>query len=398
MNDATLNPPVSVSSIPALPIEIFDQIITEVVAQKRSAITALMCVSHFWHDTIMQRPLLWAKVELYLSRSVDSFSPSYRMARRSIDRSATVDLDITITIVRSKESCACARVFDSCGTCSRWTRANRTVLEVLSGEQGERLARWKSLVVVHKDNSSVYCAKWVVEVISPILDLGGTPRLRVLLLVGPFPGQINFHHTPLLEVLSSPDAKDIIIKNFDHVRKLAFRGALPVCLSTAPFTSLTHLALHIPILCSNLELPNVTILDLIDSDSEELSIALPILPRVQRISVVTRMADFLLLLNIKHYPTWKSFCLRFDPKRRDLLPSHQFIEAATAFIDSNCSQIEELDIDPWLIDTIKANVRHFPNLKRILIRGAEPEGGFWYQFGVPCGDSFIDNTPNLGSH
>jgi hypothetical protein len=390
MNEATPHPPVPVSSISALPVEILDQIIAEVVTQKRSAITPLMCVSQFWHDAIMQQPLLWAKVELDLSRSEHSFLPSYKMARRCIDRSAAIDLDITIRIRSSRESCACARVFDDCASCSEWTSANRTVLEILSGEQGEHLARWKSLAVLNNGESSIYHGKWVVEVISPIIDLGGTPRLRVLLLADQFRGQITFHHTPLLEVLSLPDARDILITNVDHVRKLAFRDALPVHLSAGLFTSLTHLILHMPIHCSNLELPNVRILDLIDSMGEVLELELPILPRVQRISVATRAMDFLPHLKINHYSTWKSFCLRYNPDRPCLVPSDQFIEDAVAFITSNCSHLEELDIELCFLAMVKANVRHFPNLKRILIMGANPERESWRRLGVPDGDPFIE--------
>jgi len=342
----------------------------------------------------MQQPLLWAKVELNLTRSEESFSSSFKVARRCIDRSAAVDLDITIRIGKSKESCACCRVFDNCSACSEWTSANRAVLEVLSGQQGQHLARWKRLVVFNRIETSMYRAKWVVEVISPVLNLGGTPRLRVLLLVGLFPGQIVFHHTPLLEDVSFPGAKDVLIGDVNNIRKLAFSDALPVRLATARFTSLTHLVLHIPIFCSNLELPTVTILDLIDNDVEELSLALPILPRVQRISIVTYMADFLPELNVNHYETWKCFCLRYDPKNRDL-PSAKFIEVATAFIISSCSHLDELDIDPWFIDAVNANVHHLPGLKRILVSGRELERELWYQSGVPSDDLFIGDTPHL---
>lgn len=396
-NEATSNAPVSaLSLISTLPVEIFDQIIAEVVTEKRSAIATLMCVSHFWHDAIVQQPLLWATVELDLSRSGDSFSPSYRGARRCIERSGAADLDVALTIRRSKESCACARVFDNCAACSMWISANRAVLTVLAGVQGEHLPRWTRLAVFHRSESLKYRAKWVLEVLAPVLGLGGTPRLRALLLVGYFPGQMVFSQTPLLEYLSFPDAKDVLINDVSRVQKLAFRQSLPARLSSAPFTRLTHLILHIPIFCANLELPNVTTLDLIDNDVEELSLQLPSLPRVHRISIVTYMADFLPQLRTDHYPTWKSFCLQYDPKHRGL-PSEKFIEVATAFITSNCTHIEELDIDLWFIDSIKANVQHLPNLKQVLVSGTELERRVWYQSGVSSDDCLIDNTPELGT-
>lgn len=399
MEQATSNPnsrgPPPVSPMSTLPIEVLDQVITEVVTENRSAISTLMCLSQFWHDVIVQRPLLWAKVELNLSRSEESFSLSYRVAQRCIDRSGSVDLDVTIRIQRGTGSCPCARIFDNCAKCGEWTSTNRAVLEILSGSQGEHLARWKSLVVFHENEWSKYRARWVVEVISPVLSLGGTPRLRVLLLVGSFPGQIVLHHTPLLENLSFPGARDVSVSNTSHVRKLAFRNALPVRLSTAPFIALTHLILHVPIHCSKVELPNVTSLDLIDGEIEELSLELPILPRVQRISVITYMDDFLPQLHMNHYLTWKSFCLRYGSVRPGLLPSDKFIEDAIAFITSSCSHLEELDIDHWFISTVKANVHHLPKLKRILVLGQELEKKYWYQSSLPSDHVLIDNTSTL---
>jgi hypothetical protein len=399
MNEPSSNPAVSVSvsSISTLPIEIFDLIITEVVTQDHLATTTLMSVSHFWHDTVMQRPLLWAKVELDLARSENSFLPSYRVARRCIDRSASVELDVTIKIRRSKESCVCARIFDNCAKCGEWINANRTVLEVLSGEQGEHLARWKRLVVFNERELENFRAKWVVEVISPVISLGRTPRLRVLSFVGSFPAHMAFRHTPLLNDLAFPDANDILIGHVGHVRKLAFRKALPVGLSAEAFTSLTHLVLHIPVRCSNLEFPNVTTLDLIDREYEELSLELPILPRVRQISVTTYMVDFLPQLDLSHYPTWKVFSLRYVPMNQNKQPSDPFITVATTFLSSSCAHLEDLNIDQWFIDAVKANVHRFSNLRKILVSGAELERSAWYQSGVPSGGDSIDNTPALGT-
>lgn len=389
--------PLSARPISTLPIEILDQIITQVVTENRAAISALMCVSHFWHDVIVQRPLLWSKVDLNLSRSEASFSSAYRVARRCIERSAAVDLDVTIRIQRGSGSCPCARVFDNCPTCGAWTAANRAVLDVLAGPRGEHLARWARLAVVHAAEWSKYRARWVVEVLAPVLARAGTPRLRALALVGAFPGALVLRDTPVLEDLSFPGARDLAVGCAARLRRLAFRHALPPRLATAPFAALAHLILHVPILCADVAFPNVTALDLIDDEIEELSLELPVLPRVQRISVITYMDDFLPQLHIAHYPTWASFCLRYDPERPGLLPSDKFIEVATAFLTASCAHLEELDVDHWFLPAVKANLHHLPKLKRILVLGQELEKQFWYQPDVSSSDHLIDesSTPHL---
>jgi hypothetical protein len=395
MDAATSNTPVPVPSISVLPVEILDLILADLVAENRSAITTLMSVSRLWRDAITQQPLLWTTVELNLSRSKNAISRSNNVARRCIDRSASADLDITVTIQRkrSKTSCPCPSVLDKCAVCRRWFSGNRAVLEVLSGAQGEHLARWKRVEVYHEWEATKYHARWVEEVISPVLALGGTPRLRVLRLVGHFQHQIVLRHTPLLEDLAFSGTNDILIGDVSRVRKLAFCNTLPVHLSTALFTHLTHLILHIPILCSDLELRNVTMLDLIDNDAEELRLELPVLPRVQRISVVTFMEDFLLRLRLNHYPTWKCFCLRYYEKNPNLIPSDPFIVLSTAFLTSQCTGLEELDVDPWFIDVVKANIHRFSDLKRVLLSGVELERSSWYPCDIPRCGHLIDNAP-----
>ena len=356
-------------TISILPVELLAQIIIETAANGPSAIDALMRVSRMWYNITISEPRLWNKVSLDLDYSYLAHLRAMHTARRCIERSGTVDLDISIHFTENDDTfCAC---YEDVGQQRMaWIDSHRSVIEVLAGTDGNHLARWCRLEVSNSMDWEYHQISWVHRALSPFINGRPTPRLRTLSFTGWLDVQLSFCHTPLLQEITLREATHFHITDWGSVKKLSLVNEPPRSLvEKGSSTIITHLILHMPIFCPQLTLPNVTYLEILDNDEANYSLEPPILPRVKHILISTGMDDVLHKFPLHQYPTIKLLSLRYQPLRASAL----FINSLFRLIMSSCNNLEALDVDDWLFDSIRPKSRYLPSLKQLFLMGKEVE-------------------------
>lgn len=363
-------------TISTLPVELLAQIIIETGADGPSAIGVLMRVSRMWYNIIINEPRLWKKASLNLGRSSSARVRAMRTARRCIERSGSVDLDITIRIVGDDKPCGCyeVNVDPICPQCLAWIDSHRGPIEFLVGSDGNHLARWCRLEVCSDMNSEYQQISWVGRVLSPLINGRPTPKLKILSFTGWLDVCLSFCNTPLLQEVTLREAFQLHITDWRSVKTLSFANMPPQSLvENGAYTIITHLILHMPICCSQLTLPNVIHLEILDSHEANYSLEPPVLPHVQRILISTNMDDLLHNFPLHQYPTVELLELRYQPIIHASRPTSIFIDSFVRFLKASCANLGALDVDSSLLDTVKSKAGYLPNLKQLFLMGEEVE-------------------------
>jgi hypothetical protein len=369
------------SSPKILPLELLTQIITEASAHDPSAIGVFMRVSRRWYNTIINDPQFWRKVSLDLDPSSSSISRATHTAQRCIELSGTVDLDIVIRVVGVGSLCHLDEDEDGddsdCEGCLARLDSHHTILKVLAGSDGTHLARWCNLEVYNGKGSESQQNAWVSRVLSPLIHGRPTPRLQTLSFIGWFDVRLSFSHTPLLQELTLLAAPHLHIADWNRVKKMSIKGHPPRgLLKNGAYRVMTHLVLHIPMFVSQLAFPNVVHLEISAMNQPYYVLKLPKLPRVQRILISTNIEDFWFRFSLHQYPTLKALSLRYQTTP-DMVrnghpgPTSFFRSTLVDFIKSSCTHLETLDVDSWLLDTVKACCACLLNLKQLSLMGGE---------------------------
>ena len=361
-------------TIYTLPVELLAEIIIGTGADNRSAIGVLMGVSRRWYNTIINEPRLWNKASLNLGRSPSARMRAMRTARQCIERSGSLDLDITIRIIRDDAPCECYEDNDNpvCRQCVAWVDSHCGPIEMLVGSDGGHLARWRRLDVRSDLDSNDQQTVWIDRVLSPLIIGRPTPRLKALSFTGWFDVCLSFCHTPLLQEVTLRDAPQLHIANWGRVKTLSFASTPPRNLAeNGAYTVMTRLILHMPICCPQLSFPNVVHLEILDHNDVNCSLELPALPRVQRILISTNMDDLLHHFPLHQYPTVEHLSLRFQSIIHNSRPTLLFISSLVEFLRSSCTNLEALDVDSSLLDTVKSKAMYLPNLKKLFLMGEE---------------------------
>ena len=356
---------------PTLPVELLAQIIIEASASDPSITAVVMLVSRLWYNTTINEPRLWSKVSLYLSSSPSSHVLAMRTARRCIERSGSVDLDITIHITNNDAPCECYK--DSGNpVCQRWMAyidSQCSPIEVLAGSDGSHLARWCRLEIFNDMTSEDLQAAWVDRVLSPLIDGRPTPRLQTLSFRGWYDVRLSFCYAPLLQDVTLQKAPSLHIANWGGVKKLRIAGIPPRSLvENGAYTVMTRLILHMPIRCSELTLPNVTDLKILERQGGPYILEFPTLPRVQNILISTIPNDQLHTFPLHRYPTMRHLSLRYPYNSR---PPVLFTASLFGFLTSSCANLEELDVSSSLLDIVEPMTKYLPNLKKLFVMGKE---------------------------
>jgi hypothetical protein len=360
-------------TISALPVELLTQIIIETCADNPSAVNILMRISRIWYNTTINAPYLWNTPSLDLHSSGTSPGQAMRTARRCIERSGSVELDITIRITSDELLCDC---FDDeadppCERCVEWIESHRGPVAMLAGRH---LARWRRLEVWTDMSSDVQQLAWIDRVLAPLVADRPTPRLRTLSFEGWSDVCLSFSQAPLLQEVTLREAPHFSIADWGCMRRLGFSGVpSPGLAEGGACTVITHLILHMPIMCSHLTFPNVTHLEILDSPKANYSCEPPALPRVQGILISTNMEDLLPNFPLDRYPTMTLLSLRYQPVLNGPNLGGVFIPSLSHFIKSYCTNLEALDVDSWLLPLVKSNSSHLPNLKQLFLMGEEVE-------------------------
>ena len=360
---------------PTLPVELLAQIIIEASANDPSVIAVVMSVSRLWYYTTINQPRLWNKVSLNLSPSPSSHVPAMQTARRCIERSGCVDLYITIRITNNEPPCDCYQddgnpVCQRC--CQQWMAyidSQRGPIEVLAGSDGNHLTRWCRLDIRNDMTSEDLQAAWVDRVLSPLIDGRPTPHLQTLSFRGWHDVRLSFCHTPLLQEVTLQGAPHLHIANWGGVKRLRIANTPPRSLvENGAYTVMTHLILHMPIRCSQLTLPNVTDLEILERQGVPYILEFPALPRVQNILISTIPNDELHNFPLHRYPTMRRLSLRYPSDRR---PPILFAASLFGFFMSSCANLEELDVSYPLLSIVKSTARYLPKLKKVFVVGKE---------------------------
>lgn len=361
-------------TISTLPVELLAQIIIGTGPDKPSAIGVLMGVSRRWYNTIINEPRLWNKASLDLGHSSSARVRAMRTARQCIERSGSLDLDITLHIIRDHTSCECYEDDDNpvCQRCVAWIDGHCGPIEMLVGSDGGHLARWCRLDVRSDLDSEDHQTVWIDRVLSPLIIGRPTPRLKALLFTGWLDVCLSLCHTPLLQEVTLRDAPQLHIADWGRVRTLSFASTPPRSLAeNGAYTAMTHLILHLPICCPQLTFPNVVHLEILDHNDVNYSLELPALPHVQRILISTNMDDLLHHFPLHQYPTVELLSLRFQSIIHNSRPTLPFINSLVEFLTSSCANLEALDVDSSLLDTVKSKATYLPNLKKLFLMGEE---------------------------
>ena len=363
-------------TISTLPVELLTQIIIETSANEPSVIGGLMAVSQMWYNIIINEPRLWNKASLDLVHSPSARVRAMRTARQCIERSGSVDLDITIRIISDDALCGCYEDNDNpvCHQCMAWFDSHRGPIEMLVGSDGNHLARWCRLEVSSDMTSEDQQTAWVGRVLSPLINGRPTPRLKALSFTGWLDVCLSFCHTPLLQEATLRETPHLHIADWGRVKTLSFTNRPPRGLvENGAYTVMTHLILHMPICCSQLTLPTVIHLEILDHHEADYSLEPPALPHVQRILISTNMDDLLHNFPLSKYPTVEHLSLRYQSRAHDSRPTSLFINSLVDFLRFSCANLEALDVDSWLLDTIKSKSRYLLNVKQLFLMGEEVE-------------------------
>ena len=352
---------------PTLPVELLAQIIIEAGAIDPSITAVVMRVSRLWYNITINEPRLWNKVSLNLG-GPSSHVLAMQTSRRCIERSGSIDLDITIRIT-SIASHGIPSEYYQAGW-QAYMNNQRGPIEVLAGSDGNHLARWCRLEILNHMTSKTRQALWVAQVLSPLIDGRPTPRLQTLSFRGWYDVRLSFCHTPLLQEVTLEEASSLHIANWGGVKKLRIAGIPPPSLvENGAYTVITHLILCVPNHYFQLTLPNVTDLEILDSPVGVYDIQLPTLPRVQNVSISTFPDHPLHNLPLERYPTMRRLSLRYP----DYIRPASFSKSLSTFIISVCANLEELDVSYSVLDIVKSTSRELPNLKKLFVMGKEVE-------------------------
>ena len=377
------------SPIGILPIELLDQIFTEVVAAEGTSRTKLMRVSKLWYAAIVQQPNFWNRVNLSLALS----GPCIEIARQTVEacvaRSGKLDLDISLDIVENIGKCDCTST-ELGDQCLQWLADNLDLLDRLAGwseESGDskRTARWRHFRI--EMDAVEHRNVWMLRVLEPFFNTYATPRLRVLRIQGNFDSNnLRFRDTHLLEEVELQYETSIHIGHVDLIRKLSYTDTPPPHLADKAYVNLTHLGLNLPIRSAGIELPAVTRLDIVDDENVDLVLDLPILPRVKFITITTNMDDFYPEFSLSQYPTVKYLSLCYSapplsPSLEALSNPFNYLSALKQFLKTECDKIEILDVDPRFESAVEVVWRQLPNLKG------------WFKIGQRVGQRMEKDTP-----
>jgi hypothetical protein len=360
-------------TISALPVELLTHIIIETCADNPSVVNTLMRVSRTWYNATTNEPCLWNAPPLDLHSSGTSPTQAMHTARRCIERSGSVELDITIRITDDELLCDCFmdEADPLCEQCVGWIESHRGPIAVLAGRH---LARWRRLEVWTDISSDVQQVAWIGRVLAPLVADRPTPRLRTLSFEGWSDVCLSFSRAPLLQEVTLREAPHFSIADWGCVRRVGFSGVPPPSLvEGGACTVITHLILHMPIICSHLTFPNVTHLEILDSPKANYSCEPPALPRVQCILISTNMEDLLPCFPLDQYPTMTLLSLRYQPMLNGTNLDKSFISSLFELFKSFCTNLEALDVDSWLLPLVKSNSSHLPNLKQLFLMGEEVE-------------------------
>jgi len=371
-------PTISINSLPA---EILDYILFFAASGRHTGIVDKMLACKLWHASIVHQARLWNKVRLRFSVWREVVSRQKQAVEGCLARSNGSDLEVTLVIESSdlQEKYGPGWKYGYRTEEAKQSIAEiRGILDFLAGcstsKEQREVPRWTFLAIQFLKG---YAREWNEKVLTPFFSSHSFPRLRCVQFIDDCaPFDLSIASTPRLEEVDMGPCGFIRLDDIRRVKRLAFAAGPPKNLKGGAYTNLAQLSLTAPILCTSLEIPTVTHLEIYDVYGGPPALGLPSLPRLAHVSVVSCSRIFYDAIPLERYSTQRSLTAQYvrDAQNAQFyLRRDDTVASFSRFLLRCCAAIETLDLGRGFIEyrEVKKAVRQLLNIRKLLVEGKE---------------------------